>query len=305
MKVLVLLALVARIGHSNAFSLHQPHTLQSRPTNTFNERQFGRQDTTVTTPLHMSASILAGTIETIQAFSKSSISSGSAKQILEQVTQQALTTPPVAYFLALMASGCGIPVSEDALCIFAGAAWPTLPGERQIRMFIALYLGVVVSDFLSFWIGRGMRLGVLSPLAKKLELGEQEVVETEQADGRTTSKRQKVKRILKKSGDWVGFVTRFSVGLRGPLMLLTGFSNQVPFIKFAVGTSAGAIFTLPLQLYAGYALGGRNPAAVVAVVTGISSFVMATAAIAAALSSGTLLMAQFQIMRSRSARQAS
>ena len=199
MKVLVLLALVARIGHSNAFSL-QPHTLQSRPTRTFNEKQFGRQDTTTT--LSASTSILAGTIETIQAFSKSSISSGSAASILEQVTQRALTTPPVAYFLALMAAGFGIPVSEDALCIFAGAVWPTLSGERQVRMFIALYLGVLVNGFLSFWIGRGMRLGVFAPLAKKLELDEEEVVEKQAGK---TSKRQKVKRILKKSGDWVGF----------------------------------------------------------------------------------------------------
>ena len=201
-----------------------------------------------------------------------------------------MSTPPIAYFLALMAAGCGVPVSEDALCIFAGAVWKTLPRERKIPMLLALYAGVVVSDFATFWIGRALRWGMFRPLADRLTL-------LQKFDATTTkdasdTKISKLRQRLANYGDWIGFVIRFSVGTRGPLMLLAGFSQQIAFSKFALGASLGGLFSLPLQLYAGHVLGGKNPAAVVAVVAGISSMVLTAAMVVALASWSTLLITQ-------------
>lgn len=248
-----------------------------------------------------STTILSGTMDTIKIFSKSSVSQSSASALFQSVAEKALSTPPIAYFLALMAAGCGIPVSEDALCIFAGAVWPTLPQTRKLRLVTALYLGVVVSDFLTFWIGRALRIGVFQPVAERLQLTSPEAEVDEASDPKSKEKVNRVKKIMANAGDYVGFVTRFSVGTRGPLMLFAGFSKRIPFAKFALGASVGAFFSLPVQLWAGYALGHRNPEAVVGVVAGISSFVIAAAVCVAIASWGTLMVSQVKRLLSQDA----
>ena len=255
------------------------------------------------------STILGGTLDTIQAFSKSSVSSGSASTLLQTVTEKALSTPPVAYFLTLMAAGFGVPVSEDALCIFAGAVWPTFPKERRLPMLVALYLGVVVSDLVTFWLGRLLRIGLFQPLAEKLQLQDSTLSSSSSSTATTTtttdpassssSKSARVQRIMERAGDYVGFVIRFSVGTRGPLMLLTGFTKRVSFVKFGLGAAAGGLLTLPIQLWAGYAIGHRNPEAVVGVVAGISTFVIGAAICVATVSWTALLVSQAQRLWSK------
>jgi hypothetical protein len=87
-------------------------------------------------------------------------------------------------------------------------------------------------------------------------------------------KRDRIFYKLERAGDKIGFVIRFSVGLRGPMMLLTGFTGRVPFSKFLWGSSVGALATLSLQLGLGYSL-RHNPAAVVGVIATISTVAMA------------------------------
>lgn len=274
-------------------------------------------------PLQMAAmappGVLEGAMQIVQDFSKSSLSSGGcAKTLLNSITQKAITTPPLAYFVALMAAGCGVPVSEDALCLFAGVVWPTLSGVQQRKLFGALYLGVVVSDVITFWIGRALRLGVFAPLQARL-------VGTSAAASRTTTnekeatlmvpsnsttaangvvaiqkrrrKRDRIKNIAENTGDWVGFVIRFSVGTRGPLMLLTGFLQKVSFLKFFLGAAAGGLITVPLQLWLGYTLGHHNPAAMIGAVAGISTFVFGISVSVAAASWVTLVASKLRQRR--------
>jgi membrane protein DedA with SNARE-associated domain len=249
------------------------------------------------------------------------------------MTQRALATPPVAYFLALMAAGCGVPVSEDALCVFVGAVvWPFLQSHNQRRnIVLALYLGVVGSDWVTFWIGRMMRSGILAPLAKKLNLNNSagntkndtavlhEPIADDNSDTNTSTPSTKIRpktaiqeRLLKRAGRWAGFVIRFSVGTRGPLMLMTGFSKQVPFLPFALGASVGAMVTVPLQLYIGYILSMRgggsalnqhhpaneaSAAAALAVVAGISTFVLGAAIVLTTATVGSLVVSQLASKR--------
>jgi membrane protein DedA with SNARE-associated domain len=213
--------------------------------------------------------LFQNTITTIQTFSSSSA--------LETVTSQALQTPPLAYFLCLLSAGFGVPVSEDALCLFAGTAWPTFSKQRRIQLFLALYAGVVLSDAVTFWAGRCLQLQMFEPLRLKfndlLPSDDDEEVLILKENGKMR-KRDRIRRKMKKAGDYVGFVIRFSVGTRGPLMLVTGFLGKVSFFKFILGSSVGALLTLPLQLWLGYTLGHNHPAAAVGIVGGISTVVL-------------------------------
>lgn len=306
------------IQQISAPSQRHPYVTQAFISSNLNPRtQYGYRASQTTTMHSSVSSILSSTMETIAAFSKSNPST-----LLDTVTQHALATPPVAYFLALLSAGCGIPVSEDALCLFCGAIlWPS--SEQRMRLLAALYAGVVLSDFVTFWIGRALRLGLFAPLAKRLKLNDHHingddgndsnrlvVNEKTSANEELTSNQvfmpttsssttTTTQRRLQQAGDWAGFMIRFSVGTRGPLMLLAGFSNQIPFAKFAIGASLGAAITLPLQLYAGCALGGRNPKAVVGLVAGMSSFVMAAAVVVATATWTSLLWSQLALSRRR------
>lgn len=116
---------------------------------------------------------------------------------------------------------------------------------------------VVISDVVTYYIGLGLRLGILKPLKKFIKVTD----DVEEAGTTTTQtkpvrvrKRDKVKKVLEKSGNRVGFVTRLSVGFRGPLIFLTGYSNRVSIQNFLVGTSFGGIVSLFIQLFIGFSM---------------------------------------------------
>mmetsp|Transcript_18504 Transcript_18504/g.26134 ORF Transcript_18504/g.26134 Transcript_18504/m.26134 type:complete len:336 (+) Transcript_18504:193-1200(+) len=264
-----------------------------------------------TTMLKMSAlpppplTVWEGAMSIVKNFSKSALTGSSATAVLQTITAKALATPPLAYFVALLSAGVGVPVSEDALCIFAGAVWPTMAKVQQQKLFLALYMGIVLSDVVTFWIGRALRLGVFQPLQEKL-LGQNADDDLDDDDDVSalpvvaigepikTRKRDRIRKLASNAGEYVGFVMRFSVGTRGPLMLLTGFWRKVVFWKFLVGTSLGAAITLPLQLWLGYTLGRKNPAAIIGIVAGISTFVIGAAISVGVASWGTLLWSRLR-----------
>lgn len=258
----LLAVLVALISHVSSFTATRNHVIMiGAPPNTQRHHKSNHKSSS----LHMN--LLSNTIATIQTFSSSS---------LETVTVQALQTPPVVYFLCLMSAGVGVPVSEDALCLFAGTVWPAFDREKRLRLFLALYAGVVLSDAITFLAGRALRLGVFENFAKEKFpdlLVDKEEVFVLREDGKMR-KRDRLKRKMKKAGDYVGFVIRFSIGTRGPLMLIAGVSGKISFLKFILGSCAGALLTLPLQLWLGYSLGHNHPAAVVGIVGGISTVVL-------------------------------
>lgn len=243
---------------------------------------------------------------------------------LASLTDAMSTTPPMVYFFSLLAAGCGVPVSEDAMVIFVGTIMPSIWKTDPIRrnhLLLAIYFGVVLSDFLTFAIGKALRMGVAGPLRKRMDLQDVRVklCDEEENDSLNaidnngipnanandgllepcilpTPKAKKRDRILAKleeAGDYVGFIIRFSVGIRGPMMLFTGFSNRVPFVKYAMGTIVGACFSVSLQLLLGYIL-RNNPAAVVGAVASISSVVLLVPLIIAFTSSISHIWSRYQ-----------
>ncbi|CAJ1970500.1 unnamed protein product [Cylindrotheca closterium] len=186
-----------------------------------------------------------------------------------QMTSSVQGIPAIAYFLVLCSAGFGVPVSEDLLCIFAGTMLPIAKIQspaRRIRLITALYLGVVISDLITFSIGRMMKVGLLEPLRNRMSLGEEQPITSDKEGviGAVTStgsngevklgKRDRVLQKLESVGDWAGFYARMSVGFRPAMMILAGFSGNVSFTKYTLGTAGGAVISLAAQLLLGYSM---------------------------------------------------
>mmetsp|Transcript_7113 Transcript_7113/g.8175 ORF Transcript_7113/g.8175 Transcript_7113/m.8175 type:complete len:324 (-) Transcript_7113:16-987(-) len=221
-------------------------------------------------------------------------------EILKSVTLRAMQTPPITYLLALVASGFGFPVSEDVLCIFAGASLPTLTRRTQVQLVGYLYCGVVMSDAITFFMGRLLKVGFLGPIGERMfpeiindkdiemldgadpasiavindikgtVITNEEPVTRRRKRDRLKAKFKRIKKKLNKSGKRIGFVIRLSVGMRAPLMILSGYKGQVTFPNFITGTVLGATLSLTSQLLIGYSM-RNSPEAIVGVVGGLTS----------------------------------
>jgi len=65
---------------------------------------------------------------------------------------------PLAAFVCLLLAGCNIPISED-LIIITGAILSEEKSFLLVPNLIAIYIGVIASDFLVYWIGTRVRKG--------------------------------------------------------------------------------------------------------------------------------------------------
>lgn len=273
-----------------------------------NDHSFMPLHRSIKTPMNMvspvvaseaSTSLLSSLSRTISLFSKSNVGGVGNAAILDKVIEIGVSTPPIAYFSALIAAGFGIPVSEDALCIFIGSILPSItPSEGNLRtkLILSLYVGVVLSDMITFTLGRMMRFGLLEPLRKKLKLGDGSDIDHMSEDSipnQTRRKRDVVMQKLEKSGDYVGFVTRFSVGIRSAMMLFTGFSGKVGYAKYLLGVSIGGIFSLTCQLLVGYSM-RNNQAAVFNAIGSFSTIVLALPIGAGIITSFMYIKRQFR-----------
>lgn len=150
--------------------------------------------------------------------------------------------PPVLYFLLLTSAGLGVPVSEDLLSIWAGSVIASEPAYPAWQYALALYAGVILSDFITFSLGRLTQKGV----GKRVQAAVfKDPMKVDRALAR-----------IRKHGDSIGFVQRFSIGARLPLSFLAGYTGISPW-RFTAGACLGAFITLPLQLSAGYMMHGQ------------------------------------------------
>ncbi|MDR0494161.1 MAG: VTT domain-containing protein [Treponema sp.] len=124
---------------------------------------------------------------------------------------------PLAAFIGLMLAGLNVPISED-LIIITGAFVAQGEPSLLIPTFAAIYAGVVISDFVSYWLGTCLRQGTrqgMRPLAIKLRFI------TEFFD---TKNFTKAYHYLEKFGIITFIVCRFiPFGVRNTLFLSSGF----------------------------------------------------------------------------------
>lgn len=81
------------------------------------------------------------------------------------------SAPPPCYLIYLLAAGFGLPCSEDALVAWVGAniARSLYGGAQQtVWVLCIVYLGVVVSDMITFGIGALLKQGFFRSLKNSL-----------------------------------------------------------------------------------------------------------------------------------------
>ena len=139
---------------------------------------------------------------------------------------------PIAVFALLMLSGFGIPLGEDFVVIPAGIL--IARGEFPlVATMLSAYFGVVIADFLWFWIIS--RYGTLL-LHKR---GFRRMVHPRRL--------LQAKHQLDRHGAWMIVFARFIPGSRASAITVAGMLHM-PFWKFAIATASCVLITVPLQL---------------------------------------------------------
>ncbi|KAK3013416.1 hypothetical protein RJ639_010228 [Escallonia herrerae] len=177
--------------------------------------------------------------------------------------------PGWIYFWLLMAAGCGLFISEEALNIWVGidlARMLSLDGTWQsfvesffrnapyiISTVLWVYWGVCISDMVPFYLGKLFRRsGASDDACSKLGIGKE--------------KAMSITRAVQRYGNLVGFAERFSLGVRNPTAFVAGALDISPECFFA-GVCCGGLITLPLQLGIGFLLRERPVFALATVAT--------------------------------------
>ncbi|XP_004514281.1 uncharacterized protein [Cicer arietinum] len=192
--------------------------------------------------------------------------------------------PGWIYFWLLMAAGCGLFISEEALNIWVGtsiARLLSLDGTWQsfvesfsrnasyiISTVLWVYWGVCISDMIPFYLGKLFRkTGASADVTSRLGIGKEKAIE--------------ITDVVQKYGNLIGFVERFSLGVRNPTAFLAGALGISPQLFFA-GVCCGGLFTLPIQLGIGFLLRERPIFALATVATVVGIWTIFPYAVAAA-----------------------
>ncbi|CAL9225042.1 unnamed protein product [Arabidopsis halleri] len=191
--------------------------------------------------------------------------------------------PGWVYFWLLMAAGCGLFISEEALNIWVGitlARMLILDGTWQsfaesfsrnapyiVSTVSWVYWGVCLSDMIPFYLGKLFRQsGASDDVCSKLGIGKEKALSITQA--------------VQKYGNLSGFVERFSLGMRNPTAFFAGALGISPECFFA-GVCCGGLITLPLQLVIGFLVRERPMFALATVATAVGIWTIFPYAVAA------------------------
>ncbi|KZV22970.1 hypothetical protein F511_33803 [Dorcoceras hygrometricum] len=191
--------------------------------------------------------------------------------------------PGWIYFWLLMAAGCGLFISEEALNIWVGISlarllsldgtWKSFVGSLSrnapyiISTVLWVYWGVCISDMIPFYIGKFFRQsGASDDVYSKLGISKEKAIDITHA--------------VQRHGNLIGFVERFSLGVRNPTSFLAGAMGISPECFFA-GVCCGGLLTLPLQLGIGFLLRERPVVALATVATVVGIWTLFPYAVAA------------------------
>jgi membrane protein DedA with SNARE-associated domain len=126
---------------------------------------------------------------------------------------------PLAALICLILAGLNIPISED-LIIIAGALVSQADRSLLVPSLLAIYAGVIISDFMVYFIGALIRKGTIK--------------------GKFTSRilslklAERIRHALDKHGILTFIVCRFiPFGVRNTLFITSGFFG-LPFRRFAL-----------------------------------------------------------------------
>lgn len=138
----------------------------------------------------------------------------------------------------MLASSFGLPLSEDALVLWVGAnvfRGVYGFGVQAAAMLAYLFALVVLSDMVTFGLGRALRTKAFASLKARLL--------------RDSSTLDRAAAEIAKWSVWIGLVQRFTFGF--PVCLACGFLG-VRTPRFLWGVAVGSCITLGLQLGGAY-----------------------------------------------------
>ncbi|MCL2127405.1 MAG: DedA family protein [Treponema sp.] len=144
---------------------------------------------------------------------------------------------PLAAFLGLMLAGLNIPISED-LIIITGALICRGDPEVLIPTFAAIFLGVVISDYFPYLIGKYIRKGDKISRFVTLFFTHKNI--------------EKMQYYLEKYGIFTFIVCRFiPFGVRNTLIMTSGFTglNLRRFALYEITASSISVSTLFFLVY--------------------------------------------------------
>lgn len=182
--------------------------------------------------------------------------------------------PGWVYFWLLMAAGLGLFVSEEALNVWVGATlarsltfnglWMDLitsvsaNGSYIFSTLFWVYWGVCISDMIPFYAGRfASQTKAGDTIRKKVGVNEKKL--------------RSILQTVQRYGNLIGFVERFSLGVRNPTSFIAGAMRVAPD-KFFTGVCVGALITMPLQMVVGFLLRERPMAGLAVVAAAVGAW---------------------------------
>lgn len=146
-------------------------------------------------------------------------------------------------FGALMLAGFNIPISEDLMIIMSALLASTVIPENTAKLFLAVFLGCYLSDWVCYGIGRtlGRRLWSFRFFAKTFD----------------PKRLDQIQNYYEKYGIWTLILGRFiPFGVRNGLFLTAGM-GRMPFLKFILSDGLACLISNTTLFTLTYTL-GRN-----------------------------------------------
>ncbi len=140
-------------------------------------------------------------------------------------------------FLALLGTGVGLfPIPEDIIILSAGVGIQQQLGNVFL-VFAVLFAGLLISDYIIFWIGRkyGVRIFNIKFFSSFLQ----------------KEKVEKVRKLFDGHGRKLVFSARFVSGLRPVVFFTAGMSAMKPR-SFVFIDAAASLIYLPFLIFIGY-----------------------------------------------------
>lgn len=144
-------------------------------------------------------------------------------------------------FGALMLAGINVPISEDVMIIFSAVLAATVIPENTYILFLAVFLGCYISDWICYWMGRvfGHKLWNISWFAKSFD----------------KTRIEHIQNYYEKYGFWTLLIGRFiPFGVRNCLFLTAGL-GKMHFGKFLLSDGIACVLSNTLLFTLAFMVG--------------------------------------------------